>query len=89
MARRVTGKIHQVNGYDSQRLYLKKDLTKDSAYPFRAGEPVRAQLVQAEGDKEVLLIVPETLEVDVDETILELQRSTQEVQVELEEGPDP
>lgn len=87
MVRSVTTVIRSVSGGEYQRLYLKTGLTGDSAYPYAVGDPVRAQLVGTTGDKEVLVVLPVTLEVDVDATELELCRSTQEVQVDLEGGP--
>lgn len=89
MARSVTTEVRSVNGGGYQRIYLSTRLTDDSVYPFAIGDPIRAQLVTTTGDKEVLVVLPETLEVDIDATELELRRSTQEVQVDLEGGRSP
>ena len=86
MVRSKTGEIEGVGATEYQRLYIPNQLRTDSTYPFTAGDPVRLQLVETTCEREVLVVVPETLEVDVEETEIEIKRSTREIQTDLVEG---
>lgn len=86
MVRRVTSKLEPLNGGPYCRLYLRSKLALDDAFPFRPDAPVRVQIVPAVGDKEVLVVVPEPLEVDADATSIQLRRSRAEVQTDLAGG---
>lgn len=84
VALRATGEIEGFNGGDYHRFYLPTAISGDSQYPFDSGQGVRLQLVETVCGRQVLAITPETLEVDVDGSNVELQRSTAEKQLDLE-----
>ena len=86
MVRSKTGEIEGVGNTEYQRLYIPNQLRTDSTYPFKAGDAVRLQLVETTCGREVLVVVSDALEVDVEKTEVEIQRSTKEVQTDLLEG---
>lgn len=85
MARSATNELERVGG-DYCRLYLPARLARDSAFPFRPGDGVRVEIVETTCEREVLVITPDALEVDVDATALAVGRSSREVQTALDEG---
>lgn len=85
MVRSATKEIEGVGGADYLRLYLPTRLSKDSTFPYQAGDGIRAQLVTTTCDREVLVVTSDALEVDQDQSDLELQRSSQEVQTSIKE----
>ena len=86
MAADATAKVEDVNGDgEYHRLYVKKTLTGDSAWPFRIGQHVRLQLVETTCDRHAVVVTPATLEVDQDVTALEIERTSKEVQQTLED----
>lgn len=86
MALRATKEIEAVNGGDYQRIYIPAKISIDSQYPFAGGQRVRLQLVETTCERYALVVTSDALEVDLDETVLDLQRSTAEVQADLELG---
>lgn len=89
LALRATAEIEGFNGGDYQRFYLPTALSGDSQYPFDSGQGVRLQLVETTCDRQVLVVSRDTLEVDLEETDLELKRSTAETQLNLELQEQP
>jgi hypothetical protein len=85
MALRATGEIEGVGGGDYQRMYVPSRLSSDSQYPYEPGEGVRYQVVSTTCDREVLVVLPDTLEIDLEDTELDVRRSTTEVQTSLDE----
>lgn len=89
MSRRATSEVEGVNGGDYQRLYVPTRLSSDSQYPYDPGDGVRLQTVTTVCDREVLVVVPDALEIKDDATDLELQRSSTEEQLDLSEVNNP
>lgn len=81
----ATGQIEGVGGGDYQRVYIPTDLSRDSSYPFDAGDSIRIEAVTTECDREVLVVTSDALEIDADTSEISLRRSTREVQAALEE----
>lgn len=83
---RKTAEIEGVGSSDEyQRLYFPSKLTDDSQYPFDAGDGVRIENVTTSCDRRAIVILPETLEVNRDETDIEVRRSSTERQLDLTE----
>jgi len=85
---KTTGEIEGVSGGRYQRCYIPNAVSSDSQYPFAPGQKVRYQLIETTCGRWALVIVPEALEVDTEITDLEMQRSTSEVQTDLQEVTD-
>jgi hypothetical protein len=86
MAEDATAKIEDVNGDGSyQRIYVKRALAGDSCWPFRAGQKVRMQLIETTCDRHAVVVTPAVLEVDEEETAVEIERTCKEVQQTLED----
>lgn len=86
---RKTAEIEGVGSSDEyQRLYFPSKLTDDSQYPFDAGDGVRIENVTTSCDRRAIVILPETLEVNRDETDIEVRRSSTERQLDLTEVPE-
>jgi hypothetical protein len=89
MADDATATLEDVNGNgDYQRLYVKKTLADDSAWPFRTGQDVRLQLVETTCGRQAVVVTPATLEVDGELTELEIERTAKEIQQTLEDLED-
>ena len=89
MAADATATLEDVNGNgDYHRLYVKKALAGDSAWPFRAGQNVRLQIVETTCERQAVVVTPATLEVDDELTDLEIERTTKEIQQTLEDVED-
>lgn len=86
--RSATTEIEGVGGGDYQRIYVPTDLSRDSCYPFDAGDPVRIETVSTECDRTIVVMTSDALELDVDSSELALRRSSREVQAALEEVAD-
>jgi len=81
--------IEGVNGGDYQRIYVPARVSGDSQNPFEPGDDVRLELVETTCNRQVLVVTSDVLEVDPEETELDLRRSTREVQAGLEEVDQP
>lgn len=86
---RKTAEIEGVGSSDEyQRLYFPSKLTDDSQYPFDAGDGVRIENVTTSCDRRAIVILPETLEVNREESNISVQRSSTERQLDLTEVPE-
>lgn len=84
--RSACGQIEGVgDGSQYQRLYIPSRVSSDSTFPFRPGDDFRLEIVTTECDREILVVTSDALEVDLEETAVELSRSSREVQTELAE----
>lgn len=85
MTLQATGEIERIGGR-YQRLYVPTRLSTDSQFPFRPGDGVRFSLVETTCDRQVLVVTSDALEVDPDQTAVEIRRSTNEIQTSLEDA---
>ena len=85
MAREANTEVEGVNGGDYQRLYLPTRLTSDSQYPYEAGDGVRVELVSTDCGRVVPVVVPASLEVNLEASVLSLTRPRDGRQSDLSE----
>jgi hypothetical protein len=81
----ATGEIEDVAGSgDYQRIYVPVNLATDSQWPFAPGDGVRLQIVETTCNRTVVALTSDMLEVDADETELEVAATDAYEQVDLE-----
>ena len=85
MALRATGEIEGVGGGEYQRLYIPARVSTDSQFPLEPEDGVSVQVVKTTCDREVLVVTSDVVEVDGEDSEIELVRSSAEIQTELSE----
>lgn len=81
---RNTTQIEAVTGGPNQRVYIPQKFRVQHDYPFRPGESVALQLVETSDGRPVVVMTKETIQVDEEITEITLERSTSDIQSNLE-----